>query len=77
MQPETRVKQIIHEFLGTELKDIELSSKLKDDLGADSLDAVEMVQALEEEFGIDIPDPDADLFVTVGDMIKFIESRVN
>jgi acyl carrier protein len=63
---EQRVKDIIVEQLGVEAKFIE-------DLGADSLDTVELVMALEEEFGIEVPDEQAEKLQSVGDVIKYIE----
>ncbi len=49
----------------------------KEDLGADSLDLIELQMALEEEFGIEIPDEDAEKFVTIGDMVKYVEEKTS
>ena len=66
---EDRVKEIIAKELEVEAKQLNPEAKFIEDLGADSLDIVELVMALEEEFGIDIPDEDADKIKTVGDAI--------
>lgn len=70
---EEKVKSIIAEQLGVELGKMDLDSKIVDDLGADSLDTVELVMALEEEFGIDIPDEDAERMRTVRDIVSYIQ----
>ena len=67
-----RVKSIIVEQLGVEESQVTTSAKFVEDLGADSLDTVELVMALEEEFGIEIPDEDAEKIATVGDAINYI-----
>lgn len=72
-----RVKKIVVEHLGVEADKVEPASKFIDDLGADSLDTVELVMAFEEEFGIEIPDSDAEKIQTVGDAVSFIESHKN
>ena len=69
-----KVKQLIADHLGT-VKDITEDSSIINDLGADSLDTIELVMALEEEFGFEINDSDAEKILTVGDAIKFIESK--
>ena len=74
---EERVKKIVVEHLGVEEAKIQSDSKFIDDLGADSLDTVELVMAFEEEFGCEIPDDAAEKILTVGDAIKFIESKSN
>jgi len=71
-----RVKSIVAEQLGIKKEEIKESSSFIDDLGADSLDTVELVMALEEEFGIEISDEDAEKIRTVGDAIKYIEEKV-
>ena len=71
-----RVKNIIAEQLGVKKEEIKPESSFVDDLGADSLDTVEVVMALEEEFGIEIPDEDADKMVTVGEAIKYIDVKL-
>ncbi len=67
-----RVKKIVVEHLGVEEAKVTDSAKFIDDLGADSLDTVELVMAFEEEFGIEIPDEAAEKIVTVSDAIKYI-----
>ena len=68
-----RVKKIVVEHLGVEAAQVKDEAKFIDDLGADSLDTVELVMAFEEEFGIEIPDEAAEKIVTVNDAIKFIQ----
>ena len=70
-----KVKQIIAEQLGVKKEEVTDSAKFVDDLGADSLDTVELVMALEEEFGVEIPDEDAEKLVTVGDALRYIEEK--
>ena len=70
-----RVKKIVVEHLGVESKKVVDSASFVDDLGADSLDTVELVMAFEEEFGSEISDSEAEKILTVGDAIKFIESN--
>ena len=70
-----RVRAIIAEQLGVKLEEVTHSASFIEDLGADSLDTVELVMALEEEFGVEIPDEDAEKMVTVGDAIKYIEQK--
>ena len=71
-----RVKKIVVEHLGVEEAKVTDSASFIDDLGADSLDTVELVMAFEEEFGIDIPDEDAEQMRTVGDAIKYLNENV-
>ena len=73
MTKEDRVKRIIETVLGVKYEKITPMASFVDDLGADSLDGVEIVMGLEEEFGIDIPDEDADKMHTVADALKYIE----
>lgn len=74
---EKKVQELLVERLGiVDIKTVTLEVNLEDDLGADSLDAVEIVIALEEEFGIEIPDTEAEKFKTVGDIVKYIKSLV-
>jgi acyl carrier protein len=68
-----RVKKIVIDHLGVEADKVTESASFIDDLGADSLDTVELVMAFEEEFGVEIPDDAADSILTVGDAVKFIE----
>ena len=70
---EDRIKEIVVEQLGVKPEQITPEAKFIEDLGADSLDTVELVMALEEEFGNEIPDEDAEKLVSVGDVIHFIE----
>ena len=71
-----RVKAIIVEQLGVAEASVEMESSFIDDLGADSLDIVELVMALEEEFELEIPDADAEKVVTVGDVVEYIKENV-
>ena len=67
-----RVKKIVVEHLGVDADKVTEGASFIDDLGADSLDTVELVMAFEEEFGVEIPDDAADTNLTVGDAVKFI-----
>lgn len=70
-----RVQKIVVEHLGVEADKVKESASFIDDLGADSLDTVELVMAFEEEFGVEIPDDAAETILTVGDAIKFLEKN--
>ncbi|WP_298720715.1 acyl carrier protein [uncultured Ferrovibrio sp.] len=70
-----RVKKIVVEHLGVEEEKVTESASFIDDLGADSLDTVELVMAFEEEFGVEIPDDAAEKILTVKDAIDFIKER--
>ena len=70
---EQRVKEIIVEQLGVNADQVIPEAKFVEDLGADSLDIVELIMALEEEFGSEIPDEQAEKLLTVGDVVKYIE----
>ena len=70
-----RVKEIIVEQLGVNPDQVTPEAKFIEDLGADSLDTVELVMAFEEEFGIEIPDEDAEKITTVGEAVKYIEEK--
>ncbi|NIU75337.1 MAG: acyl carrier protein [Gammaproteobacteria bacterium] len=72
---QARVKEIIVNELGVEAEKVTPEASFVEDLGADSLDTVELVMAFEEEFGIEIPDEDAEQLQTVGDAIKYIEEQ--
>ena len=68
-----KVKEIVVQQLGVAEEQVTQEAKFIEDLGADSLDQVELVMALEEEFGADIPDEEAEKLTTVGDAVKYIE----
>jgi acyl carrier protein len=70
-----RVCDLVVEQLGVSLDQVTPDASFIDDLGADSLDTVELVMAFEEEFGIDIPDEDAEKIVTVSDAIKYLDEH--
>ena len=71
-----KVKSIIVDQLGAEESSITLEASFIDDLEADSLDIVELIMGIEEEFGIEIPDADAEKVVTVGDVVDYIKENV-
>jgi acyl carrier protein len=71
-----KVKSIIAEQLGVKAEEVTDTASFVDDLGADSLDTVELVMALEEEFGIEIPDEDAEKMTNVGEALRYIEEKV-
>ncbi len=73
---EERVKKIISEQLGLEEEEVTREASFVNDLGADSLDTVELVMAFEEEFGIEIPDEEAEKILTVQNAIDYIKERV-
>lgn len=75
MSVEEKVKELIVEQLGVESAQVTEQAKFVEDLGADSLDTVELVMALEEEFSIEIPDEDAEKILAVGDAIKYINEH--
>jgi len=70
-----RVKDIVVEQLGVKAEQVTPQAKFIEDLGADSLDTVELVMALEEEFGIEVPDEQAEKLQSVGDVIKYVEEN--
>jgi len=70
-----KVKKIIVDHLGVDIEKVTDEASFIDDLGADSLDTVELVMAFEEEFGSEISDSEAEKILTVGDAVKFIESN--
>ncbi|MFZ5986908.1 MAG: acyl carrier protein [Bacillota bacterium] len=70
-----KVKKIIVEQLGVEEEEITMESSFIDDLGADSLDIVELIMALEEEFDLEIPDSEAEKISTVGDIVEYIKNN--
>jgi acyl carrier protein len=70
-----RVNSIVTDQLGVDKSSLSPEANLLDDLGADSLDVVELVMALEEEFSIEVPDDDVENIRTVGDIVQYIEAR--
>jgi len=70
-----KIKSIIAEQLGVKVEEVTPQASFIDDLGADSLDTVELIMALEEEFNVEIPDEDAEKMTTVGDAVKYIEEK--
>lgn len=70
-----KVKKLVVEQLGVEEDDIQMESSFIDDLGADSLDIVELIMALEEEFSLEIPDNEAEKITTVGDAVEYIQKN--
>ena len=72
-----KIKLIVSEQLNISPEKITPESSIIDDLGADSLDVVELVMALEENFGVEIPDEEAEKIATIGDIVNYIESHKN
>lgn len=70
-----KVRAIIAEQLGVKIEEVTDTASFVDDLGADSLDTVELVMALEEEFGIEIPDEEAEKMTTVGEAMRYVEAK--
>jgi acyl carrier protein len=75
-QIERRLKELIVQQLGVDESAVVPEAKFIDDLGADSLDLVELIMALEDEYGIEIPDEDAEKIVTVGDALNYLKERL-
>jgi acyl carrier protein len=75
MSVEKKVKEIVAEQLGKDVNEITTSASFIDDLGADSLDIVELVMKMEEEFGIEIPDEEAEKIKTVNDVVEYIKTH--
>jgi len=71
-----KVKEIIVNQLGVDISEVTPEASFIDDLGADSLDTVELVMAFEEEFGVEIPDEDAEKLTTVGNAIDYLEKKL-
>ncbi|MCH7320903.1 MULTISPECIES: acyl carrier protein [Solibacillus] len=72
-----RVTKVVVDRLGVDESEVKLEASFRDDLGADSLDVVELVMELEDEFDMEISDEDAEKIATVGDAISYIESKVS
>lgn len=77
MSVEEKVKNIIVEQLGVDMESVTPEASFIDDLGADSLDIVELVMTMEEEFDLEIPDEDAEKIKTVTDVVNYIKAKVN
>ena len=71
-----KVQDIIAEQLGVDIDDITMETNLTKDLEADSLDAVEIIMAIEDEFGVEIPDDQAEQFKLVGNLVKYVEDNM-
>ena len=72
-----KIREIIAEQLGVEQSVVTLETSLMKDLEADSLDAVEIIMAIEDEFEIEVPDEEAEKFQNVGDIVKYVEENLN
>jgi acyl carrier protein len=72
-----KIKEIIIEQLGVDEDTITMNTHLMKDLEADSLDAVEIIMAIEDEFDIEVPDEDAEKFQTIGDIVRYVEDNTN
>lgn len=70
-----KIRDIVVEQLGVDESQVSMESSFVDDLGADSLDIVELIMALEDQFGIEIPDEDAEKIATVGDAVEYVNSK--
>ncbi|MBD3383267.1 MAG: acyl carrier protein [candidate division Zixibacteria bacterium] len=77
MSVESKVREIIVEQLGVNPEQVTPEAKFVDDLGADSLDTVELVMALEEEFGMEIPDEEAEKLTSVGEATDYIQNHIS
>ncbi len=77
MDLEKKVKEIIMDKLGVDESQITPEASFTNDLGADSLDTVELIMAFEEEFGVSIPDEDAEKIATVGDALNYLKEKVS
>ena len=76
MELEQRISEIVMDQLGVSRDDIESESSFIDDLGADSLDIVELVMAMEEEFGVEIPEDDSEKLQTFGDVVAYLKEKL-
>lgn len=72
-----KVKEVVGEQLGAEVEEMTMETSLMKDLDADSLDAVEIIMALEDEFDVEIPDDDAEGFKNIGNIVDYIESKIS
>ena len=72
-----KIKSIIVEQLGVDEASVAIDTSLMKDLEADSLDAVEIIMAIEDEFDIEIPDEDAEKFQNIGDIVRYVEEKIN
>lgn len=72
-----KIREIIVEQLGVEESAVTLETSLMKDLEADSLDAVEIIMAIEDEFEIEVPDEEAEKFQSIGDIVKYVEEKLN
>lgn len=70
-----KILAVVAEQLGVDVNDLTEESSFKDDLNADSLDLFQIIMSLEEEFGIEIPNEDAEAILTIGDALKYVESK--
>jgi acyl carrier protein len=75
MSVEKKVREIVAEQLGKDVNEVTVNASFIDDLGADSLDIVELVMKMEEEFGIEIPDEEAEKIKTVNDVVEYIKGH--
>lgn len=76
MDKEQKIKEIIADQLGVEVDKLTPDAKFVEDLGADSLDVVELIMSFEEEFNVEIPDEDAEKIKTVGDVINYLNEKL-
>lgn len=70
-----KVKELVVDVLSADAEDVTLTTDIQSDLGADSLDVVDLIQAIEDEFGISIPDADAQNIKTIGDIVAYVEEH--
>lgn len=72
-----KVKEIVSNILGVDVDEVTMEASFMDDLGADSLDVVELIMDLQDEFSLEIPDEDAEKILTVGDVVNYIKEHTN
>ncbi|OLS02069.1 acyl carrier protein [Tissierella creatinophila] len=72
-----KVKEVVGEQLGADVEEMTMETSLMKDLDADSLDAVEIIMALEDEFDVEIPDEDAESFKNIGNIVEYIEGKIS